>query len=306
MFQTPILSVAIGLCFAFGSVALVAAALNEALASLVKLRGRVLFDGIKELLNRDAGLLTAVYTNALVNPRAEVRLPKFAGPISVAVLKPMWAVHDGLWGALRSWKSGGLPFTQLPSYIPSKSFTVALIDSIGATQRDLPSIGRAIGSIDDKQLKTALHTLLLRAEGDVDRFEASVADWFDHAMDRVSGAYKRRAQLFTFLFGLLVAVLLNVDATHMASVLWKQPVVQAPNTLAVPTDAAAAILEMQQLPVGWKPEDDVRPNWSYRIVGWLFTAFAAVFGAPFWFDLLQRFTQLRSTGPKPVRNDPRA
>ena len=33
--------------------------------------------------------------------------------------------------------------------------------------------------------------------------------------------------------------------------------------------------------------------------GWLVTASSALFGSPFWFDLLQRMVQLRGTGKKP-------
>jgi len=303
MFQTPIISVAIGLCFAFGAVALIASTLNEALAGLLKLRGRVLLDGLKELLNRNEGLLTALYTHALINPRDQASAaPAATNPAPAATTPPTWLQHDGIWAVLRGWIAGDLPFSQVPSYIPSKSFTVALIDAIGATQRNFASIGDAIAQIDDPQLGALLKTLYLRAEGNIDHFEGAVADWFDHAMDRVSGAYKRRAQLFTFIFGLFVAVAMNVDAAHVASTLWKQPVVQAPNVQHVPADAASAIEGLAQLPIGWTPAANADAALPVRFAGWLITAFAAVFGAPFWFDLLQRVTQLRSTGPKPDKN----
>jgi hypothetical protein len=38
------------------------------------------------------------------------------------------------------------------------------------------------------------------------------------------------------------------------------------------------------------------------ILGWVVVAGAALFGAPFWFDVLQRFVQLRGTGPTPDEN----
>ncbi|MEP6674686.1 MAG: hypothetical protein ABJA78_06015 [Ferruginibacter sp.] len=37
-------------------------------------------------------------------------------------------------------------------------------------------------------------------------------------------------------------------------------------------------------------------------VGWLLTALAISLGAPFWFDLLNKFVQIRGTGPKPPPN----
>jgi hypothetical protein len=38
-------------------------------------------------------------------------------------------------------------------------------------------------------------------------------------------------------------------------------------------------------------------NWLYVIPGWLISAIATLFGAPFWFDTLQKFVRLRGTGP---------
>ena len=290
MFQTPVISVAMGLCFTFGAVALIASSLNEAFAGLLKLRGRLLLDSLKHLLNRDPVLIKSIYTNAVVNPMEPLQtLGK-----DVAA-RPAWLAHDGLWGMLRGRMAGGLPFAKVPSYIESRAFAVALIDGIGARQRDLGSIEAAIDRIEDSQLRGALTQLLQRAEGQVERFEAGVAAWFDLAMDRASGAYKRRAQLFTFLFGLLVAVLLNVDATHLATVLWQQPILQPPGA---PADASAALVQLQTLPIGWSTGAAGRLD-AAKLIGWLLTASAAVFGAPFWFDLLQRVVQLRSTGPKP-------
>ena len=37
----------------------------------------------------------------------------------------------------------------------------------------------------------------------------------------------------------------------------------------------------------------------FRLVGWFITAFAVSFGAQFWFDLLNRFVNLRGAGKKP-------
>jgi hypothetical protein len=34
-------------------------------------------------------------------------------------------------------------------------------------------------------------------------------------------------------------------------------------------------------------------------LGWLVTAFATLFGAPFWFDTLQGFVRLKGAGPSP-------
>jgi hypothetical protein len=35
-------------------------------------------------------------------------------------------------------------------------------------------------------------------------------------------------------------------------------------------------------------------------VGWLITAVATLFGAPFWFDALERVVRLKGSGPSPA------
>lgn len=40
-----------------------------------------------------------------------------------------------------------------------------------------------------------------------------------------------------------------------------------------------------------------------QVLGWMFTATALTFGAPFWFDLLQKFVNVRGAGGRPKRED---
>jgi hypothetical protein len=64
-----------------------------------------------------------------------------------------------------------------------------------------------------------------------------------------------------------------------------------------------------KLPIGWaggKPfaEEDVpgggrSSSWFVRVVGWILTALAVSLGAPFWFDLLNRFVNVRSSIRRP-------
>jgi hypothetical protein len=66
------------------------------------------------------------------------------------------------------------------------------------------------------------------------------------------------------------------------------------------------------LPIGWNSETDPRLNWGANtigqhlkdhIVGWLLTGLAISLGAPFWFDLLNKFIVIRST-VKPKEKSP--
>jgi hypothetical protein len=45
-------------------------------------------------------------------------------------------------------------------------------------------------------------------------------------------------------------------------------------------------------------------NWLIKILGWLITGLAVSLGAPFWFDLLNRFVDLRGAGRRPAPAQP--
>jgi hypothetical protein len=47
-------------------------------------------------------------------------------------------------------------------------------------------------------------------------------------------------------------------------------------------------------------------GWARRLAGWLFTAIAMSLGAPFWFDLLNKFINLRAGTPPPPKSQARS
>jgi hypothetical protein len=52
--------------------------------------------------------------------------------------------------------------------------------------------------------------------------------------------------------------------------------------------------------VGWQDEVPLGgAGWIQRIIGWMLTAVAVSLGAPFWFDLLNRFMNLRNSVKAP-------
>jgi hypothetical protein len=86
---------------------------------------------------------------------------------------------------------------------------------------------------------------------------------------------------------------------------------------ANPADAANVGSTLQklgaQLPMGWpnghlfmKLDGSGRETplaWAdlaEAVLGWLITAFASLFGAPFWFDPLQSVARLKGAGPSPA------
>lgn len=270
MFNSTVLEVAIGLSFCFAAVSLIASAINEALASLLKLRAGSLLQGVKALLNDQqfAGMARELYNHALVNPRDA------GGAQSERDLK------------------------NRPSYIEPRSFALAMIDVIQRTPGDFTQLGQDIDAIPDAQLRRLMQGMYQRAAGRIETLQAELEQWFNHGMDRVSGAYKRRSQLISFVLALLIAALLNIDAFHLFRVLWNHPALVASLPVSSGMQTGQVLQALGEMPIGWgaAPLDVVAL--LTMVCGWLVTASSALFGAPFWFDLLQRLVQLRGTGRK--------
>jgi hypothetical protein len=270
LLNSTVLEVSIGLLVCFGSVALVASSIYEAIASILKLRAATLLAGVKALLNDQSfsDLAMKVYNHAMVNPRDDGA----AKPNSPPAMKP--------------------------SYIEPRAFAIALIDSVGGVSATFDQLKTKIGEVSNPQIRELLTGMYTRADNSLEKLHAQVAAWFDAGMGRVSGGYKRQAQLVTFLIALAVAALLNIDSFHLFSTLWRHPEIAA----KLPTGADAANNAWQNLdslPIGW-PQGLFASITTIGVFGWLITATSALFGAPFWFDRLQRLVNIRGAGTKPA------
>jgi hypothetical protein len=147
------------------------------------------------------------------------------------------------------------------------------------------------------------------ANGDLAVARQELEDWFDSAMDRVSGQYRRRTQWVVALIALATTLLINVDTLRIATAFYKSPALrdaavamagritsaQAPpartstdtNTVTQPApsgpirpNAALDSLYALQLPVGWigEPRKNFFRDPLTTIIGWLVTAFAVSLG----------------------------
>ncbi len=186
----------------------------------------------------------------------------------------------------------------------------------GPADREPPSareiregVGGAIAAIEDESLKKALTAIWRSVHGDVQAFSEGVERWFDRGMERVSGWYKRRIQIILFVVGLALAVVLNANAITAADRLWKDEgfrrglIAQVERQEAeIGASDALDQLETLRFPIGWEASN--RPEgvdgWLLSGLGWVLTGIAITFGAPFWFDLLNKVSNLRAAGRKPA------
>jgi hypothetical protein len=225
------------------------------------------------------------------------------------------------------YKKGG----RLPSYIPTRTFVVALMEGVlrrgvRGSVADLEQKVQALPA-GSEPLKDALQALLAAADGDLARLQVGVADWFNAAMDRVSGWYKRRSQIIVFCIGLVIAAAYNIDTIQVVNQLSRDSALRAALVSAAearqrtgPGEAGfqqeVKVLGDLGLPLGWSfepagggPLTDLRRppssvvDWVLKVLGLLLTGLAVSLGAPFWFDVLNKIVVVRST-VKPTEKSP--
>jgi len=202
MFGSPILDVAIGMVFVYLLLSLICSAANEAIEAKLKNRAKSLELGIRNLLG-DQGLADKLYAHDLIS-------------------------------GLFSDKQGK------PSYIPSRTFALALLNTIlpdgapaASAQAGDPganplgtfraTVAALPADAPAAPIKKALLALIDDAQGDINKLRANIENWYDAAMDRVSGWYKRRVHAIILLLGLVIAVALNADSAYIARHLATDP-----------------------------------------------------------------------------------
>lgn len=158
-----------------------------------------------------------------------------------------------------------------------------------------------IDDLPDGPMRRAMRDLWFETGKNAERFRTEAETWFDQAMQRLSGAYKRRTQLWLWIVGFGFAVVLDVDAVRIADALWKDQtlrqlvVEQSRNASSTEVDLTA----LSNLPLGWDGAPSGVANWISTAVGLGLTSAAVSLGAPFWFDSLGKLANLRNAGPKP-------
>ncbi len=329
MFGSDTLDVAIGLVFIYLMVSFVCSAATEFIEVIMKNRPKKLFQGISELLSHSDEWVAKIYNDPLVS-----------------------SLYKGKFGET---KPG-----DLPSYIPAKNFAIALLNQLD----DSTSVDKINASVDKlfpQDARTALDTLrnnksrtpaqdvelealgaqehiykalksaLLTAEGDVNKAVKNIEDWYNSAMDRVSGWFKRRTHIVLLCLGAVAAIVYNIDTlsivTRLANDKAVRQAIVASAGAAVkqsPTDTATddvkavkekldqsinTLFDKAGTLIGWGKDfswecDYLRGQLWAHWLGWLLTAIAVSFGAPFWFDVLNKFMVVRSTVKPKEKSEP--
>ena len=260
MFGIDILDVAIGLFFGYLVLSLAVTTANEMSAAWFRRRAWMLHKGISTLLD-DPQLADKLYEHPL--------LQSLSSPPGVVSRVP----------ALRRVVGRG------PSYMPSRTFAIALLDTL---QNNPETLQPAEGS---RPVDRVLALLWKEAKNDPDQFRANIETWFNDSMERVSGWYKRRTQTLLLIWAAVVTIGTNADTLVIAKTLWRDPALRqalveraegyvatqprpgaAPATLTADEASAryeAAIEDLAelQLPIGWDdPVETGEGDTSLRLI----------------------------------------
>jgi hypothetical protein len=254
MFGSTILDVAIGLVFVYLLLSLLVTAGSELIASWLNWRADNLRKGLQRLLNPT--LAQELYDHPLIK-----KLSK-----------------SNRW----------------PSYIPSGTFALALVDVIANLNpgglQPAKDLGSLISNVPDPDVRRVLSLLAEEAGQDGQKLKENIENWFNNSMDRVAGWYKRKAQAVNVTLAIVFTVAVNADSILIVRSLSNDPALRAalvaqaqelakgmPAQLEAGqpgTGTKATVDELEKrinrlsglgVPVGWtdEPGDSIRqwPGW---------------------------------------------
>lgn len=314
-----VIGVVIGLSFVFLLLSLVVTWIQEIIATLLKWRSKHLVNVIENLLDPSTKKLSGL--RKLKEQWSEGAGSSTLSKIQTNFTKALYE-HPVIQRLSKPNKR--------PSYIPSREFGIAIIDLLTKAGSDdspvskgIKSIEQGINKLQNEHTRNLLLSIVSSVEAKEKEVEKKIAacfkgieDWFDSAMERASGWYKRKTQIVAIIVGIGVAVSFNVDAIRVTQELWTKAELResiretavAYNQLENKEVVNVALkqldeLKEMELPVGWAEinqlEEKTALRHLVRILGWLLTGFAISQGAPIWFDILNSFVNMRGSGKKP-------
>ncbi|MGY6274875.1 hypothetical protein [Methylomonas sp. MgM2] len=313
---SQILDVVIGLVSIYLLLSLICSALTESVEKQLKRRSKDLSLGLFELFGGNktgADFLDMFYKNPII-------FSMYKGRSDISFDNKL--------------KIQG----ELPSYIDPKTFSMALINQLlDGESIEIEALKKSLSKAAlPANVKAALETLIGAAGNNLNQAINNIEDWYSAMGDRVGGWYKRHTQLVTFLIATALTLAGNIDTIAIAKSLMVNDnlradmvktafVMKDESISCAPAETNDQCLDdkVEQLnkriqriqnvgmPLGWTDTTGLRsaPEVLEKCLGLLITIMASSVGAPFWFDLLNKFINIRSTikpqAPKPMPGESR-
>ena len=253
-----ILDVGLGLVVVFFLLASICSILVEIIANWLKWRHATLKITVNALLKGHEERTGEATSPSAGQPEGDAKLAVQINSKGESMEELFWA-HPEI-EPLRA------ADTASPAYIDEARFANVVLDiatgkgADGVIPDSRASFSRAFEKYASPKLRERLSSLLrnLPAETLEVRAEitAALARWYNEAMARSTGSYKRKVQKSLFWSGLVVALILNCDALRISYVLFRDPglrssMVDYAKSISVPAPAPtnqAAVVASTNLP----------------------------------------------------------
>ncbi len=314
-----VIEIAIGLILIYLTFSLLCSAINEWIARFLALRAAGLRNGIDELLEdaSETGFASLFHAHPLIDALKPTKSP---------VLRRFLPSGDRVqYPSYISAQTFAIAVMDMATHQTSPGMPGVAVRAVLKRPGELPTaIPRSIVS------------LLSAVDGDALAMQARLESWFNDSMERVSGWYKRRTHVILFVLGLIVSLVFNLDTFRIATQLANEPsvreaLVKQAETIVAKADSGSgpnsakskaianqiAGLQQAGLSLGWTEAcspvmrarsgggavpsagDGGCGNLAASLIGIFVTSIALSFGAPFWFDALNKVTNLRQSGTPP-------
>lgn len=302
MFGSAVLDTAIGLLFVFFAVSTVCSNIYTIISRMLNTRGKLLQSTLERVLGPE------YYKEILQNPI-----------IGASQLKNL-----NLFGFK-------IDVEREPDWIDPKQFSRVMGD-LCVKMSDVTDYTRVVSG-DLTETVEHFIDQVRRGARTYDELLADIESWYNNTMYQLTDLFKQHSQLFIATIATVIVLVFNINAIVITDALWRGPtlrsaVVEAANAqvsvineqggVVVEDDATiTATIEQEigdlaalDIPIGWTADeldnfglptdlamrdnpatDD--PSAFNMLVGWIITIGAAMFGAPFWFDLLKKVISLR-------------
>ena len=311
------LDVAIGLFFIYLTLSLLVSGIQELIATVLEWRAKQLKEAIQIILgDNEANDPSAKQAQKIANDLWNHPL--------VRSLNQRKIIRGSVGPSYISSKMFAATLLEIiqTEYDFNASGTIDdIVESIKENKKLDPEIRRRIYSIALIAQRKAI-----ASENGIKSLEKEIRIWFDQSMERASGVYNRNVKGVTLLIGLLVTLAINADTFHILERLNKDAALRSSiNQIATKIVAENKEPSLNQInpyldkitmPLGWSTREEfykqVNPrdpaksklgDWVLGIIklmlGWLLSAAAIAMGAPFWFDLLGKFINVRNAGQVP-------
>ena len=222
--------VALGVTIVYLGTSLFVTIINEYIAQLMNLRGRNLFNSLKQLI-ADPGLRTKLQ--------------------AIPTLRPYFQEADHVWTRLRGHSISYVDTQVLAQMLlelilpqssttapseqstlpqpPPNSSTPAVPDpeqpTPPTTHTDLTEKAEVLQKLAqvkiDPALKTQLEAVIHSASDSMESVTQAVSSWADRSLTMLGEHYKRNMQILSFIVSLFVAGILNIDTVALIERLYK-------------------------------------------------------------------------------------